>query len=217
LKTFFADPIMDLSSDSKPNSFVPSKAFIERLSTDAILIGVFAWMGILYGPFQYLRIVTQDRRFAVLDQWFTLPFFAWVSAWCIRCVHPKVVTWPVMGLIEVLSLLSYTASFASELGFDTALGIHILITVSAVIYLIQTFSAREDIRAPFFCALACCLGFVGLKLADHRLALFHDFFTVLSGHFFSKICDAFQIHFVCLFFHRFNRHDYVKQLKDKRK
>jgi hypothetical protein len=34
-----------------------------------------------YGPIQLLRILTQLHRFAVLDQWFTLPFFMWVFVW----------------------------------------------------------------------------------------------------------------------------------------
>src|SRR5437870_4296900 len=38
----------------------------------------FALMAIAYGALQFTRIVTQDRLFAVLDQWATFPFFAYV-------------------------------------------------------------------------------------------------------------------------------------------
>lgn len=69
---------------------------------------VFAAMALLYGPVQWLRLWTQWRRTAVLDQWLTLPIFAWPVAWCLYLDHGwrpwlflslECISWPVTALL----------------------------------------------------------------------------------------------------------------------
>ena len=44
---------------------------------DAFVMYFFNMGTVFYGPIQTLRILTQKHGFAVLDQWYTLPFFMW--------------------------------------------------------------------------------------------------------------------------------------------
>jgi len=48
-------------------------------------------------------------------------------------------------------------------------------------------------------ALTCCVLFVSLKLYDHSLAEWSVFRT-LTGHFWSKVADILQMHFIMHFF-----------------
>jgi len=210
MRGFFIDQLLEAEA-----TWMPSKKMVHRFASDAFMTAVFGWMGVFYGPVQFLRISTQSHDWAVLDQWFTLPFFSWVFCWELYCLKPAFSKWWFV-LIEIVSLASYCLTFYSELGFDAALGVHILTAVSGAIHLIRKFPERK-LSTPFLCAIVCTMGFVFLKLGDHWLADQHRFFTILSGHFWSKICDALQIHFVCSLFFKFNSFEYEKLVEKKKK
>ena len=193
----------------------PSKRMLSRFASDAYMTASFGWMGVFYGPVQFLRISTQSHDWAVLDQWFTYPFFSWVFCWELYCLKPSISKWWFL-LVEVVSLASYCLSFLSPLAFDAVLGVHILTAVSGAIHLIRKYPERK-LWTPFLCAIVCNVGFIFLKLGDHWLADTHQFFTILSGHFWSKICDALQIHFVCSLFFKFNSFEYEKFIAKKEK
>lgn len=184
----------------------PSRKLIDRFSSDALMTAVFGWMGVFYGPVQFLRIATQSREWAVLDQWFTYPFFSWVFCWEMYSMNPAMDKYWFL-LVEIVSMSSYLFTFFSAFAFDVVLGVHILFAVTGGIYLIQKHPERP-LMTPFLSAIVCTLGFVFLKLGDHWLASIHPFFTILSGHFWSKICDALQIHFACRMFFNFNSFEY---------
>lgn len=211
-------PLVDVAPSSEPAASAsstkrPSKRAVDRFASDAFMTAVFGWMGVFYGPVQFLRISTQTHAWAVLDQWFTLPFFSWVCCWELVSARPSTPkAW--FFLVQLVSLSSYFLTFYSAIAFDVILAAHILLAVAGALFLIKTFPERR-LFTPFLRAVFCCGGFVLLKLADHRLAEAHPFFAVLSGHFWSKICDACQIHFVCLMFFNFNSFDYGK-LEEKK-
>ncbi|CAH1265101.1 transmembrane protein 187-like [Branchiostoma lanceolatum] len=170
-------------------------------NSDLFVGSVFCWMAVAYGPVQFLRIVTQQHRFAVMDQWFTLPFFAWVVVMSDYLMHG----WNTRRALTVVmfSFASYSLALVHDLGFEAALGIHILF---AVLYGMQIFLASQSkqlksklLWAMMFAILSCA-GFVVLKLLDLHLAKFSVFHR-FSGHFWSKVADIMQIHFVCKFFH----------------
>jgi len=192
-----------------------SKKLVDRFASDAFMTAVFGWMGVFYGPVQFLRIATQKREWGVLDQWFTLPFFTWVCCWEWYSMNSTVDKYWFL-LIEVVSMASYCLTFLSEFAFDAVLGAHILFAVFGAIHLIRNHPERNLIT-PFICAIICTTGFVFLKLGDHWLATLHPFFTILSGHFWSKICDALQIHFVCRLFFNFNSFEYHHDSVEKKK
>lgn len=81
---------------------------------------------------------------------------------------------------------------------------------------------------PFAMAIMCCAGFVFLKvcaafpcitnvvqLGDHYLATHAAIFKLLSGHFWSKMCDFLQIHWVLVFFQRCYEDFHSKDEKSK--
>ncbi|KAF3812439.1 hypothetical protein GH733_019575 [Mirounga leonina] len=72
---------------------------------------VFAGMALVYGLVRWLRIATQ-----LLDQWLTLPIFAWLVAWR-------------LSLDGCLSLGSYGLALLHPCGFEVALGAHIAAAV----------------------------------------------------------------------------------------
>ncbi|XP_055964677.1 transmembrane protein 187 [Sorex fumeus] len=161
---------------------------------------VFASMALLYGPVQWLRIGTQARVAALLDQWVTLPIFAWPVAWCLyldRGWRP----WCLLGL-ECLSLCSYGLALLHAQGFELALAGHI---AAAVGQALRTQGRHGSATSATYLALAVlsCLGFVGLKLCDHQLAHW-PLFQRLTGHFWSKVCDVLQFHFAFLFLTNLN-------------
>ncbi|XP_037367662.1 transmembrane protein 187 [Talpa occidentalis] len=159
------------------------------------LKNVFAVMALLYGPVQWLRIGTQARPAALLDQWVTLPIFAWPVVWCLYLDRG----WrPCLFLaIEALSLSSYGLALLHPRGFEVALGAHIAAAVGQALH---AHGRRGSASSGTYLALAmlCCLGFVGLKLCDHELAQWR-LFRRLTGHFWSKVCDVLQFHFAFLF------------------
>ncbi|EAW72766.1 transmembrane protein 187 isoform X1 [Homo sapiens] len=163
---------------------------------------VFAAMALLYGPVQWLRLWTQWRRAAVLDQWLTLPIFAWPVAWCLyldRGWRP----WLFLSL-ECVSLASYGLALLHPQGFEVALGAHV---VAAVGQALRTHRHYGSTTSATYLALGVlsCLGFVVLKLCDHQLARWR-LFQCLTGHFWSKVCDVLQFHFAFLFLTHFNTH-----------
>lgn len=161
---------------------------------------VFAGMALVYGPVQWLRIGTQAHRAAVLDQWLTLPIFAWPVAWCLyldRGWKPR-----VLLATECLSLCSYGLALLHPCGFEVALGAHIAAAVGQALLVQGRYGST---RSGVYLAMGVlsCLGFVVLKLCDHQLAQWH-LFRRLTGHFWSKVCDVLQFHFAFLFLTNLN-------------
>ena len=157
------------------------------------IVRAFGGAAVVYGFVQFTRIVTQTRAAAVLDQWATLPFFALVvgAAMVLRGATTGAVT-----LLVLASVLSYGAALFHPSGFDVVLGAHIVAAVAACVL-----TLRMGASLPWLIlAVLACSGFVLLKVGDHWLAAHGAIFSRLTGHFWSKICDALQIHFVLCFF-----------------
>ncbi|XP_036430279.1 transmembrane protein 187 [Colossoma macropomum] len=152
---------------------------------------VFALMALLYGPVQWTRLATLRRAPAVLDQWFTLPIFAWVPVWC--GVVARGWSTPRALAIEACSVLSYALALLHERGFELALAAHIAAAVHAAATLQRAHGDSASLRFFALAALACA-GFVLLKLLDHELAQWWPF-QRLTGHFWSKVCDILQFHY----------------------
>lgn len=155
---------------------------------------VFALMAILYAPVQWVRLATLRRAPAILDQWFTLPIFAWVPVW-ISFIERSPTKWRAShaAALELLSILSYGLALAHERGFEAALGCHITLAVYKGIR-VQREHGDRCTRRYLLLAVLSCAGFVVLKLLDHWLAR-HWLFQRLTGHFWSKVCDVLQFHF----------------------
>lgn len=159
---------------------------------DARMFYVFNIASCCYGPIQMLRIITQFHGFAVLDQWYTLPFFMWIFIWGVnhKC------GWSTLRnlLLTVASITSYSSVFYHVLGFEMCLGVHIALALTGAVL---AWSANNQAHCGkyFVLALLSCLGFVVLKLLDLTLAEVAPIFKYVSGHFLSKICDIFQIHY----------------------
>ncbi|KAK5866662.1 hypothetical protein PBY51_020834 [Eleginops maclovinus] len=152
---------------------------------------VFALMAVLYGPVQWTRLALMLRTPAVLDQWFTLPIFAWVPVW-ISYIERGPERWRA-AMYEVLSILSYGLALVHERGFDLALGCHVALAVYKGVR-VQVTHGDSRTRGYLLLALLSCAGFVLLKLLDHWLARYR-LFQRLTGHFWSKVCDVLQFHF----------------------
>lgn len=159
---------------------------------------VFSFMAVFYGPVQWMRLATLRRAPAVLDQWFTLPIFAWVPVW-LDFIERGPAKWRAWhgATLELCSILSYLLALAHERGFDLALGCHVALAVYRGVRVQQ---ARGDARTQRYLLLAVlsCAGFVVLKLLDHRLAQYR-LFQYFTGHFWSKVCDVLQFHFSLCF------------------
>ena len=161
----------------------------------------FSWYSIIYTFIQLYRIVFQTQRSAVLDQWITTTIFSHVLVWVTRNQLTGIITSTVQGLgckvVILVSLLSYSLSLVSLIGFDVSLVMHIFIVVWAA-YEVQVSNGNNKTFNSFIKAIMCCFGFVVLKLADLPL---REFWTpnCLSGHFLSKICDIGQIYYVAQF------------------
>lgn len=155
---------------------------------------VFAFMAILYAPVQWIRLATLRRAPAILDQWFTLPIFAWVPVW-INFVECSPTKWRAShaAALELLSILSYSLALVHERGFEAVLGCHIALAVYKGIR-VQLEHGDRCTRRYLLLAVLSCAGFVVLKLLDHWLAR-HWLFQRLTGHFWSKVCDVLQFHF----------------------
>ncbi|KAF0878300.1 transmembrane protein 187 [Crocuta crocuta] len=167
----------------------------EALRRARYLKDVFAAMALVYGPVQWLRIATQVHPAAVLDQWLTLPIFAWPIAWCLSLDRG----WrPCLFLaIECLSLGSYGLARLHPRGFEAALGVHIAAVVGQALHAHRRHGGPSSGRYLALGVLSCS-GFVVLKLCDHQLAQWR-LFQRLTGHFWSKVCDVLQFHCAFLF------------------
>ncbi|XP_076099776.1 transmembrane protein 187-like [Mytilus galloprovincialis] len=180
---------------------------------DAYISYIFNFMAGCYGPIQLLRILTQLQQFAVLDQWYTYPLFMWVFVWG----HFLTSGWNMIFIIQcmIFSVGSYTLTLYTDVGFEIALGVHIIIAIIGAILAYQKFPS-SDCKYPFVMSILCCAGFVGLKLIDLDLPKVHPIFTKISGHFLSKIADIYQIHYVNMYFFAltFYKHNFESK-KDK--
>eukprot|EP01062_Namystynia_karyoxenos_P029504 TRINITY_DN22150_c0_g1_i1.p1 TRINITY_DN22150_c0_g1~~TRINITY_DN22150_c0_g1_i1.p1 ORF type:complete len:318 (+),score=107.47 TRINITY_DN22150_c0_g1_i1:123-956(+) len=153
---------------------------------------LFAAGSVVYGFAQAFRLVLRTREWAVVDQWITLPFFALVPPW--------LYSWraaPAAALLAA-SIASYGLAELHRSGFEVALGLHIIAAAAAGVARARQYSGA---RRECALAIACCAGFVILKLSDHWLAAAAPavFGETLTGHFWSKVCDVLQIHYTLEF------------------
>ncbi|XP_067399275.1 transmembrane protein 187 [Emydura macquarii macquarii] len=159
------------------------------------LQAVFALLALAYGPVQWARLWSQHPRAAVLDQWVTLPIFAWAGLWC----HALARGWRPAhaALATAASLLSYGLALAHPHGFELALAAHVAAVAAAAW---QAQRRRGDAVSAWIAVagFTACLGFVLLKLGDVWLAQWAPF-QRLTGHFWSKVCDVLQFHCAFLF------------------
>jgi len=173
-------------------------------SDDAYMFYVFCWLPIIYGPIQLARIITQHHHWGIMDQWYTLPMFAWIAYWGQNFEQPlqsNVLPWGCMGL----SVCSYMLALGVHIGFEIALGVHIVLAVYAGCMITREpwhkIRHKSEMISSFVKACICCALFVILKVLDPELPKVHDLFTIISGHFLSKIADVGQIHYVLLMFY----------------
>ncbi|KAK3780735.1 hypothetical protein RRG08_050700 [Elysia crispata] len=164
---------------------------------DCLLFYIFNIMASCYGCVQLLRILSHHVVWAVLDQWCTLPFFAFVLVWSLHLIYG----WSSSRafLILMASIMSYGITLFCSIGFEITLGIHMFCAVAGGILAYKKYPAAETL-STLYQALFSCSGFVFLKLFDHRLVQVSTLFKFISGHFLSKICDIYQIHLVNNFF-----------------
>lgn len=167
---------------------------VKETSESRYMREVFALMALFYAPVQWARLAVLRRAPAVLDQWFTLPIFAWVPVWIsfIECGPDKWRALPAAAL-ELCSILSYGLTLAHRRGFEVALGCHITLALYKGVR-VQLLHGDSRSRRSLLLALLSCAGFVVLKLLDHWLAQYL-LFQRLTGHFWSKVCDVLQFHF----------------------
>ncbi|KAL3851843.1 hypothetical protein ACJMK2_015545 [Sinanodonta woodiana] len=165
---------------------------------DSYLFYIFNFMGCAYGPIQALRILSQLHKFSVLDQWYTLPFFMWVFVWGMYLKYG----WSLIRaqMLLLISLSSYGLVLLHPRGFEATLMFHITLAVVGALISWQKYPQAKAL-SPFIGAILCCAGFVGLKLIDLELPSYHPIFKLISGHFLSKVCDIYQVHFVNKFFY----------------
>lgn len=155
---------------------------------------VFALMAVFYAPVQWTRLAMLRRAPAVLDQWFTLPIFAWVPVW-IDFIERQQAAWRAShaAALELGSLLSYGLALAHERGFEAALACHVVYALYKGVRVQRTHGDART-RRYFVLAMLSCAGFVLLKLLDHYLSQYR-LFQRFTGHFWSKVCDVLQFHF----------------------
>ncbi|XP_020648603.3 transmembrane protein 187 [Pogona vitticeps] len=163
---------------------------------------VFALMALMYGPVQWVRLWTQHHWAAILDQWLTLPIFAWAAVWC----HFLEYGWQTRTFlaIEVTSLASYILALLHNQGFELALAGHIFVVVWRA-QKVQRHLGNAMSAWIMILGMVSCLGFVTLKLLDQELARWPPFHR-FTGHFWSKICDVLQFQCAFLFFTRLRKY-----------
>ncbi|KAL1023595.1 hypothetical protein UPYG_G00043300 [Umbra pygmaea] len=152
---------------------------------------VFALMAIAYGPVQWVRLATLRRVPAVLDQWFTLPMFAWVPVWCHFIEHGWRPRYAIA--MEMCAIFSYGLALVHDQGFEVVLVIHIIFAAIKGVGVQRNHGDFRSLRYMVL-ALLSCSGFVVLKLLDHNLAQYRPF-KHFTGHFWSKVCDILQFHY----------------------
>ncbi|CAL1602428.1 unnamed protein product [Knipowitschia caucasica] len=167
---------------------------------------VFAFMAVFYAPVQWTRLTVLKRAPAVLDQWFTLPIFAWVPVW-INSTHNKT-TRKFALMVEICSVLSYGFALVFAWGFDAALLGHVLLAIYKGIQ-VQMHAGNQKTCKYLVLAVLSCSGFVVLKALDHWLAQFWVFQRV-TGHFWSKVCDVLQFHYSFCFLTTLSQSSAVK-------
>ncbi|XP_073332609.1 transmembrane protein 187 [Pagrus major] len=155
---------------------------------------VFAFMAVFYAPVQWTRLAVLRRAPAVLDQWFTLPIFAWVAVW-IGFIERGPAKWRALhaAALELVSVLSYGLALLHARGFEAALACHVALAAYKGVRVQRELGDGRTMRYLLL-ALLSCAGFVLLKLLDHWLARYW-LFQRLTGHFWSKVCDVLQFHF----------------------
>lgn len=171
---------------------------------------VFALMAVFYAPVQWTRLAVLRRAPAVLDQWFTLPIFAWVLVWIGHIERRS--TAKFAASLELASVLSYGLALVHERGFEAALGCHVALAVHAAVR-VQREAGDGTTRRFLLLAVLSCGGFVVLKLLDHWLAQ-HWAFQRFTGHFWSKVCDVLQFHFSFCFLTTLTRRVQAKSRRD---
>lgn len=164
---------------------------------DAKMFYIFNLASCCYGPIQMIRIITQIHGFGVLDQWYTLPFFMWIFIWGLN--HQLGWSSLRITILTFLSILSYFAVFYHKLGFEICLGVHIALAVTGAFIGWSTQNTAPCAKY-FIRASLSCSGFVALKILDLVLPKYFLVFKYVSGHFLSKICDIFQIHYCNYYF-----------------
>ena len=164
---------------------------------NAYLFFVFNVMGCFYGFVQLYRIIFQTRFSAILDQWYTLPFFMLVYCWAQHIMARG--SWQTLYICMSASVMSYSLTLLTAIGFEISLGIHIVLAVIGGSVLYKQHPVDTMLRYFILAVISCC-GFVVLKLLDHHLPYLHWVFSYVSGHFLSKICDVLQFHYVSKFF-----------------
>ena len=181
-------------------------------NSDAAMFFIFGWSSFLYGHVQFWRIILQEHREAVMNQWITLPIFAWTVAWTCHLYYG----WSLLRNISIVavSTMSYCLTWYSRYGFEISLGLHIATALLCGALLYCTTTSKKAGRAFWVSAVMCC-GFVSLKLLDLELPKYHPLFTTVSGHFLSKICDFVQIYHVSQFFMHVNIAANNQMLKTK--
>ena len=166
-------------------------------NSDTYYFYSFAWMSILYGVVQSTRIITQNLQVSILDQWYTLPIFSWVCVWCCYILFGRNAFRDFV--IVFTSSTSYVLSLFMWYGFELALGCHVILAISLSLFMQCKFNNSNPVRYLILSVLCCC-GFVFLKVADHHLPNIHPVFSYLTGHFWSKIADFLQFHYVSRYF-----------------
>ncbi|XP_051877069.1 transmembrane protein 187 [Pristis pectinata] len=191
----------------------------QEAAGDGYYKDAFAWMVLAYGPVQWARIAWQAQRPAVLDQWLTLPIFAWVPVWAAYLLageeDGRIRRLPRALAVEAASIASYGLALAHRRGFELALGCHIAAAVLAGLAAQRRLGDAVS-RRHLLQAVASCVGFVVLKLLDLPLGRLDPGLGLLSGplsgHFLSKLCDLLQIHYSLCFLQHLARR---KNLKHK--
>jgi hypothetical protein len=120
-------------------------------------------------------------------------------------------------VVLTVSTLSYYLAVINPQGFEIALIFHIILALIGSVFTLKRCSFHwfvphfqsltiyiflRNVRSPFILAALSCAAFVFLKLFDHELAQFF-LFQKFTGHFWSKIGDILQIHYVLVFFEKY--------------
>ena len=171
------------------------------------LIYPWIWLCTLYAPIQLLRVVTLSQYWAVLDQWFTLPMFAWAAAgsytfpWLLEDEQKAPTGVRLRWLAVTTSALAYLVAPLHPLAYDLVLAIVIPTTVFLGVRTTMYCWTPETTRA-----LVAVIGWLSVfivpKVLDLHLAAIHPAFTLLSGHCISKVGDFMQIHYCCVYAER---------------
>jgi len=111
----------------------------------------------------------------------------------IICSHAEL----ALSYIFFWQFASYFLMLLHTYGFEFSLIFHIIFAIISSLHILTT--SFRIVWLSFTSAVLCCFGFVFLKVYDHEFTC-SIFSWTLSGHFWSKLCDALQIHFVAEFF-----------------